>query len=53
MLNFLLNDLYYLWKEEDIVIIVREIIHSNWVGEAMKIVIKGKCFKTLLNEYKD
>lgn len=53
MLDFLLNGLHYLWNEQDVVMIVREIIHSNWAGEALKVVIHGKCFKFLMDEYAD
>jgi hypothetical protein len=50
MLEFLLNGLYYLWTAKHIAIVVREVIHSNWVGSAMKIIVNGKCFKKVLSD---
>jgi hypothetical protein len=53
MMDFLVNGLHYLWNVKDIMVIVREIIHSNWVGEALKVIIYGKCFRKLMDDISD
>lgn len=50
MLDFLLNDLYYLWNKATMKQITKEIIALNWIEGAMKCVIHGKCFKILIEE---
>lgn len=47
MFDFLINDLFYLWTIKHLALVVKEIIHSNWSGGALKTLVNGKCFKKL------
>lgn len=48
MLDFLLNDLYYLWTKEAIITIMKDIIKLCWISDSLRVILLGKCFQNLM-----
>jgi hypothetical protein len=48
ILKLLLSELAYLWSKKDIALVIKEIIHANWAGEGLKLVMQSKTFKILM-----
>lgn len=44
MLDYLLNDLYFLWNKESLVHATQEILNHNFTEGGIETVIQGKCF---------